>query len=177
MALIKLVFIAGSLFGMGALPWQQHFIGLIAGIVFGVALTLALVPFVSITKYGRHSKVSGPAFPGGKTLCIHAHVFKQINLIWTCMLLHFTIYIAMFIVFYIFPMAFTSFVMAGNGATADGAPNANNAYSNGYSFGGNIVSCDKGICSGIGGNGGNGGGSMSNSHTGGSSNLGGRTNA
>ena len=57
-ALIKLIFIAGLLFGMGALPWQQNFIGLIAGIVFGIALTLALVPFVSIAKYGRQNKVN-----------------------------------------------------------------------------------------------------------------------
>lgn len=57
MALIKLIFIAGSLFGMGTLPWQQNFIGLFAGISFGTLLTVALVPFVSITKYGRQKKV------------------------------------------------------------------------------------------------------------------------
>ncbi len=58
MALIKLIFIAGSLFGMGTLPWQQNFIGLLAGISFGTLLTVALVPFVSITKYGRQKKVN-----------------------------------------------------------------------------------------------------------------------
>lgn len=57
MALVKLIFIAGSLFGMGTLPWQQNFIGLFAGISFGTLLTVALVPFVSITKYGRQKKV------------------------------------------------------------------------------------------------------------------------
>lgn len=57
MALIKLIFIAGTLFGMGTLPWQQNFIGLFAGISFGTLLTVALVPFVSITKYGRQKKV------------------------------------------------------------------------------------------------------------------------
>lgn len=57
-AFIKLLFIGGSLFGIGTLPWQQNFTGLLGGIVFGIILTLALVPFVSITKYDRKSKVS-----------------------------------------------------------------------------------------------------------------------
>lgn len=58
LALIKLLLIAASLFGMGTLPWQQNFAGLIGGLVFGTALTLALVPFVNISKYNRKSKVS-----------------------------------------------------------------------------------------------------------------------
>lgn len=55
--MLKLLVISGLLFGMGNLPWQQNFLGLIAGVIFGTALTIALVPFVSITKYGRQSKV------------------------------------------------------------------------------------------------------------------------
>ena len=58
LALIKLLLIAASLFGMGTLPWQQNFAGLIGGLVFGTALTLALVPFVNLSKYNRKSKVS-----------------------------------------------------------------------------------------------------------------------
>lgn len=56
-ALIKLILIAGLLFCLGSLQWQQNVMGLIAGIVFGTGLTISLVPFVSITKYGRQSKV------------------------------------------------------------------------------------------------------------------------
>jgi hypothetical protein len=43
---------------MSTLPWQQNFAGLIGGIVFGMGLTFALVPFVTFTKYNRKSKVS-----------------------------------------------------------------------------------------------------------------------
>lgn len=56
-ALIKLIFIAGTLFGIGTLPWQQNYIGLFAGVSFGTLLTIALVPFVTITKYNRYKKV------------------------------------------------------------------------------------------------------------------------
>ncbi|KAJ6644378.1 Inactive rhomboid protein 1 [Pseudolycoriella hygida] len=123
MALIKLIFMAGSLFGMGSLPWQQNFIGLLAGISFGTLLTVALVPFVSITKYGRQ---------------------KKINLIWTCLIFHLVVYIAMFIIFYLFPMAFVSLGLGGEGF------GLNNGYANGgYSVGGNPVSCAKGACTGI----------------------------
>lgn len=58
LALIKLLVIASFLFGMSTLPWQQNFAGLIGGIVFGMGLTFALVPFVNITKYNRKTKVS-----------------------------------------------------------------------------------------------------------------------
>lgn len=60
--------IGGSLFGVGTLPWQQNFTGLLGGMTFGITLTLALVPFVSITKYVRKSKVrSNYKF----SVCIH----------------------------------------------------------------------------------------------------------
>lgn len=58
LALVKMLLIIGTLFGMGTLPWQQNFAGLIAGIVSGVILTVALVPFVSLSKYGRKTKVN-----------------------------------------------------------------------------------------------------------------------
>jgi hypothetical protein len=43
---------------MSTLPWQANFAGLIGGIVIGIVLTFALVPFVNLTKYNRKSKVS-----------------------------------------------------------------------------------------------------------------------
>lgn len=58
LALIKLLLIGASLFGMSTLPWQANFAGLIGGIVIGIVLTFALVPFVNLTKYNRKSKVS-----------------------------------------------------------------------------------------------------------------------
>lgn len=58
LALMKLIFITGSIFGIGTLPWQQNFTGLIVGCVFGTVLTLTLVPFVSVTKYDRKTKVN-----------------------------------------------------------------------------------------------------------------------
>lgn len=61
-ALIKLLLLAGALFFLGTLPWQSNFTGLIAGTIFGTALTLALVPFVNITKHNRKSKVRKSVF-------------------------------------------------------------------------------------------------------------------
>lgn len=57
MALMKLAFMALCVFAMGTLPWQQHFIGLLGGILGGTALTITLVPFLSVSKYARNSKV------------------------------------------------------------------------------------------------------------------------
>lgn len=57
MAMLKLAAITGLLFGMGNLPWQQNVFGLVGGILFGTFITIALVPFVSIGKYRRRSKV------------------------------------------------------------------------------------------------------------------------
>ncbi|XP_020713839.1 inactive rhomboid protein 1 isoform X2 [Ceratitis capitata] len=57
LALFKLTCIAALLFGIGTLPWQLNFAGLLAGIFCGVFLTIAFVPFVSITKYGRKAKL------------------------------------------------------------------------------------------------------------------------
>lgn len=67
LALMKLTVLVGTLFGMGTLPWQQNFAGLIAGLMCGMLLTIALVPFVSVTKYGRKSKVSSIVLD----LCLH----------------------------------------------------------------------------------------------------------
>lgn len=57
MALMKLLFLALCIFGMGTLPWQQHFVGLLGGIIGGAVLTITIVPFLSVSKYGRNSKV------------------------------------------------------------------------------------------------------------------------
>lgn len=57
-ALMKLLIIAAFLFGLSTLPWQQNFAGLIGGFLFGGGLTIAIVPFVYITKYNRKSKVN-----------------------------------------------------------------------------------------------------------------------
>lgn len=56
-ALFKLIVIGAILFAIGTLPWQLNFAGLFAGIFCGIFLTIALVPFVSINKYKRKSKV------------------------------------------------------------------------------------------------------------------------
>ena len=40
-------------------------------------------------------------------------MFLQINLIWSCLLLHLVIYVAMFVIFYIFPSLFSSFGLIG----------------------------------------------------------------
>lgn len=56
-ALVKLLIITIALFGLGTLPWQQNFASLIAGSIFGMILTLTIVPFMSISKFNRKSKV------------------------------------------------------------------------------------------------------------------------
>ncbi|XP_063702628.1 inactive rhomboid protein 1 [Culicoides brevitarsis] len=86
-ALVKLLIVTIALFGLGTLPWQQNFASLIAGSIFGMILTLTIVPFMSITKFNRKSKI---------------------NLIWTCLILHLTIYTTMLIIFYVFPNLFSS---------------------------------------------------------------------
>ncbi|XP_055544452.1 inactive rhomboid protein 1-like [Wyeomyia smithii] len=86
-AMIKLLIIGFTLFGLGTLPWQQNFTGLIAGLLFGIGLTLAFVPFVSVTKHNRKSKL---------------------NLIWTCVVVQLIVYALMFIIFYVFPTLFSS---------------------------------------------------------------------
>lgn len=62
LALLKILLVMGTFLGLGYLPWQPNFAGQMAGIVSGVFLTVALVPFVSLTKYGRKSKVSWESF-------------------------------------------------------------------------------------------------------------------
>lgn len=57
MALMKLAFLAICIFAIGTLPWQQHIVGLLGGILCGTFLTITMVPFLSITKYGRKAKV------------------------------------------------------------------------------------------------------------------------
>lgn len=141
---------------MSTLPWQQNFAGLIGGIFFGMGLTFALVPFVNITKYNRKSKVS---FAVHSEIIELKHFFKfQINLIWTCILLHLLLYAAMFVIFYVFPTLFSSLGFAGahpNDHFTNGQPghfdnehnlNSNNNQNvfngviNNYNTGGGIVS-------------------------------------
>ncbi|XP_049315985.1 inactive rhomboid protein 1 isoform X3 [Bactrocera dorsalis] len=86
-ALFKLMCITALVFGVGILPWQLNFAGLLAGIFCGIFLTIALVPFVSVTKYGRKSKI---------------------NLIWSCVIFHLFIYSALLGIFYVFPTELTS---------------------------------------------------------------------
>ncbi|XP_065370785.1 inactive rhomboid protein 1 [Calliphora vicina] len=85
-ALFKLIVIGAVLFAIGTLPWQLNFASLFAGIFCGIFLTIALVPFVSINKYKRKSKI---------------------NLIWTCIIFHIFVYTTMFIIFYMFSTELT----------------------------------------------------------------------
>lgn len=99
---------------MSTLPWQQNFAGLIGGIFFGMGLTFALVPFVNITKYNRKSKVKHRETQNVDDKTSNFSFFQQINLIWTCILLHLLIYAAMFVIFYVFPTLFSSLGFAGS---------------------------------------------------------------
>lgn len=58
LALLKLLVVGVLVFGMGTLPWQQNFTGLVSGLIFGVTFTLALTPFVTVRKHSRKRKVS-----------------------------------------------------------------------------------------------------------------------
>lgn len=63
-AMLKMLFLGLLLFGMGTLPWQQNFTGLISGLLFGITFTLALTPYLSLTKYTRKGKVGIGRAPG-----------------------------------------------------------------------------------------------------------------
>lgn len=56
-ALFKLMLLFSVLFGMGTLPYQLNFAGLLAGVACGAFLTISLVPFTSFSKYERKKKV------------------------------------------------------------------------------------------------------------------------
>ncbi|KAM7341574.1 rhomboid-5 isoform 2-T6 [Cochliomyia hominivorax] len=85
-ALFKLIVIGALLFAIGTLPWQLNFASLFAGIFCGIFLTIALVPFVSINKYKRKSKI---------------------NLIWSCIIFHAFVYTTLLIIFYMFSAELT----------------------------------------------------------------------
>ncbi|KNC28451.1 Inactive rhomboid protein 1 [Lucilia cuprina] len=85
-ALFKLIVIGAVLFAIGTLPWQLNFASLFAGIFCGIFLTIALVPFISINKYKRKSKI---------------------NLIWSCIIFHIFVYTTMLIIFYMFSSELT----------------------------------------------------------------------
>ncbi|KAL7731761.1 hypothetical protein ACLKA6_016699 [Drosophila palustris] len=87
-ALFKLLLLCTILFGIGTLPYQLNFAGLLAGVACGAFLTISLVPFATFTKYGRK---------------------KKINLIWTCILFHLFIYATLIATFYIYPSEFSTF--------------------------------------------------------------------
>ena len=55
-AMVKLLVLAASLFGLGSLPWQENFAGIIAGLASGTTLTLALVPFLQSHPGQHHSR-------------------------------------------------------------------------------------------------------------------------
>ncbi|XP_053661121.1 inactive rhomboid protein 1-like [Anopheles marshallii] len=92
-AMLKMLFLGCLLFGMGTLPWQQNFTGLISGLLFGITFTLALTPYLSFTKYSRKGKI---------------------KLVWTCFVLHFVLYALIFLVFYLFPTIFSLNFLEGN---------------------------------------------------------------
>lgn len=76
-AMIKLLVIGCTLFGLGTLPWQQNFTGLIAGLLFGMALTMAFVPFVNVTaEPGRKSKVIVVPVRSGQKLISNTNKFN-----------------------------------------------------------------------------------------------------
>ncbi|XP_052863334.1 inactive rhomboid protein 1-like [Anopheles cruzii] len=110
-AMIKLLILGCTLFGLGTLPLQQNFTGLIAGLLTGICLTLAIVPFVNVTKHSRKSKI---------------------NLIWTCVTLQFLLYAVMFIIFYAFPALFESLNFIDGNQLMD--PNAGHGYHDHYSL-------------------------------------------
>ncbi|XP_052851370.1 inactive rhomboid protein 1 [Drosophila gunungcola] len=86
-ALFKLLLLCSVLVGIGTLPYQLNFLGLLAGVICGCLLTMSLVPFTTFSKYGRK---------------------KKINLIWTCVLFHIIVYTALIVTFYIHPSEFHS---------------------------------------------------------------------
>ncbi|XP_030246355.1 inactive rhomboid protein 1-like [Drosophila navojoa] len=88
MSLFKMLLLTTVLFGIGTLPYQLNFAGLLVGFACGTFLTIALVPFASFTKYGRR---------------------KKINLIWACLLFHFFLYLSLVTTFYIYPSEFNTF--------------------------------------------------------------------
>uniref|UniRef100_A0A182QN04 Peptidase S54 rhomboid domain-containing protein n=1 Tax=Anopheles farauti TaxID=69004 RepID=A0A182QN04_9DIPT len=92
-AMLKMLFLCCLLFGMGTLPWQQNFTGLISGLLFGTTFTLALTPYLSFTKYSRKGKI---------------------KLVWTCFVLYFVLYALVFLVFYLFPTIFSLNFLDGN---------------------------------------------------------------
>lgn len=56
-ALFKLLLLCSVLVGIGTLPYQLNFLGLLAGVICGCLLTMSLVPFTTFSKYGRKKKV------------------------------------------------------------------------------------------------------------------------
>ncbi|XP_062559315.1 inactive rhomboid protein 1-like isoform X2 [Armigeres subalbatus] len=92
-ALLKVIVVGVLVFGMGMVQWQQNFTGLISGLIFGSTFTLALTPYLHVRKHTRK---------------------RKINLIWTCFVLQFVLYMFMFLAFYLFPSPFSLNFVDGN---------------------------------------------------------------
>ncbi|XP_062716954.1 inactive rhomboid protein 1 isoform X2 [Aedes albopictus] len=92
-ALLKVVIVGVLVFGTGVIQWQQNFTGLISGLIFGSTFTLALTPYLHVRKHTRK---------------------RKINLIWTCCVLQFVLYMFMFLAFYLFPSPFSLNFVDGN---------------------------------------------------------------
>ncbi|XP_060661156.1 inactive rhomboid protein 1 [Drosophila nasuta] len=86
-ALIKFILLCTVLFGIGTLPYQLNFAGLLAGVACGAFLTISLVPFTTFSIYERK---------------------KKINLIWTCIIFHLLVYVTLIATFYIYPSEFST---------------------------------------------------------------------
>ncbi|KAH8389490.1 hypothetical protein KR200_009703 [Drosophila serrata] len=114
-ALFKLLLLCSVLVGIGTLPYQLNFLGLLAGVICGCLLTVSLVPFTTFSKYGRK---------------------KKINLIWTCVLFHVIVYTAMIVTFYIHPSEFHSISFVDMFSNNNGYEN----FTNGEHHGVDIVS-------------------------------------
>ncbi|XP_050095540.1 inactive rhomboid protein 1-like [Anopheles aquasalis] len=110
-AMLKMLFLGLLLFGMGTLPWQQNFTGLISGLLFGITFTLALTPYLSLTKYTRKGKI---------------------KLVWTCFVLYSVLGAVMFLVFYLFPTFLSLNFLEGNQISSindnNGMPDHYNPY-------------------------------------------------
>ncbi|EDV90944.1 GH23944 [Drosophila grimshawi] len=114
-ALFKLLLLCTVLFGIGTLPYQLNFAGLLAGVACGAFITISLVPFATFTKYGRR---------------------KKINLIWTCFVFHLFVCATLIAIFYIHPSEFSTFnfvddVFGGGNKGYTSATNSNIGHHNG----------------------------------------------
>ncbi|XP_033236868.1 inactive rhomboid protein 1 [Drosophila pseudoobscura] len=105
-ALFKLLLLCSVLVGIGTLPYQLNFVGLLAGVACGGLLTMTLVPFTTFSKYGRK---------------------KKIKLIWTCLLFHVVVYSGLIATFYIHPSEFHTISIVDIFSNSNGYDNVTNS--------------------------------------------------